>query len=195
MSFSPYNSNNNTNSFSKFNPDNLSKKVKFVDTENKKFDSDTPGFWQYERKQNVIDTESSLLEAGVGTKTKAKIEMTEFLHPNNYNVPVANIVPNKEDKSTYFPAYFTGPGSGFGNLNVSNNIRTGDFTRDQSKVFKAEKESQMLERWEFIDDRFAKSDHLVMEIPRGGTSTRREQNDLTSINRMEDDKEFSFEYT
>ena len=195
MSFSPYNNNTNNNSFSKFNPDDLKKKVKFVDTENKKFYCDTPGFWQYERKWDVIDTESNLLEAGVGTKTKAKIEMTGHLHPNNYEIPVANVVQTKDDNSIYFSGYDTGPGRGFGNLNISNNIRTGDFTRGYTKIYKAEKESQLLDRWEFIDDRYAKSDHLVMEIPRGGDSTRKDPNDLTCINRMEADKEFNFEYT
>ena len=194
MSFSPYN-NNNSSSFAKFNPDNLKKKVRFVDTENKNFYCDTPGYWQFERKWNVIDNESNLLTPGVGTKTKAKIEMTQYLHPNNYEIPVANVVQRKEDNTTYFPGYDTGPGRGFGNLNVSNNIRTGDFTRTETKVFKAEKESEMLERWEFIDDRFAKPQNLVMEMPRGGETTRKLQNDLTCINRMEDDKEFAFEYT
>jgi len=194
MSFSPYNNNNNS-SFAKFNPDNLKKKVRFVDTENKNFYCDTPGYWQFERKWNVIDNESNLLTPGVGTKTKAKIEMTQYLHPNNYEIPVANVVQRKEDNTTYFPGYDTGPGRGFGNLNVSNNIRTGDFTRTETKVYKAEKESEMLERWEFIDDRFTKPQNLVMEMPRGGDTTRKLQNDLTTINRMEDDKEFAFEYT
>lgn len=197
MSFSPYNNNTNNNSFSKFNPDNLKKKVRFVDTQNKKFSCDTPGFWQYERKSNVIDTESNLLEAGVGTKTKAKIEMNSYLHPNNYEVSVANVVQNRkgENAPTYFSGYDTSPGRGFGNLNISNSIRVGDFSRGYTKIYKAEKESQLLDRWEFIDDRYAKSDHLVMEIPRGGDSTRKDPNDLTCIDRMEDDKEFNFEYT
>jgi len=194
MSFSPYNNNNNS-SFAKFNPDKLKKKVRFVDTENKNFYCDTPGYWQFERKWNVIDNESNLLTPGVGTKTKAKIEMTQYLHPNNYEIPVANVVQRKEDNTTYFPGYDTGPGRGFGNLNISNNIRTGDFTRTETKVYKAEKESEMLERWEFIDDRFTKPQNLVMEMPRGGDTTRKLQNDLTTINRMEDDKEFAFEYT
>ena len=71
----------------------------------------------------------------------------------------------------------------------------GDYTRTETKNFKATKESEMVERWEFIDDRFANPNHLVMELPRGGNSTRKNQTDLNnSMVRLSEDKEFNFQY-
>jgi hypothetical protein len=190
MSFSPYNGNEK---FVKFNK-NFNKKEKFINDKKKNFFCDTPGFWQYDKRWDVVDYESNLIQPGVGTKQKTKMEMTEVLHPNNYNVPVSNVIQTENDDSIYFSAFNSGPGRGFGDMLVSNNIRVGDFTRTETRHFKAQKESQVLDRWQFIDDRFAKSDNLVMELPRGGDTTRKPQVDLTTISRLTEDKEFNFEY-
>lgn len=187
MSFSPYNGNED---FSKFNK-NFNKKERFMDDKKKNFYCDTPGYWHFSRKWDVIDDESNLIQPGVGTRQKTKMEMTQVLHPNNYNVPVANVIQMETDDTVYFPDYYSGPGTGFGNLSVSNNIRVGDFTRTETRHFKAQKESEIIDRWQFIDDRFAKPDNLVMELPRGGDTTRKPQIDLNTLTRLNENKEFT----
>jgi hypothetical protein len=194
MSFAPFNS-KEKNPYDKYENKKFNKKEKFVNEQKKNFYCDTPGFWEYEKKWDVIDAESNLISPGVGTRAKTKVEMVENLHPNNYAIPVGNKVATETDEKFYYPAYFTGPGSGFGNLNISSSIRVGDFTRTETKNFKATKESEMIERWEFIDDRFANPNHLVMELPRGGDSTRKPQVDLNrSMAKLSEDKEFNFQY-
>jgi hypothetical protein len=121
--------------------------------------------------------------------------MVQELHPNNYAIPVGNTVATKEDEPYYYPGYYTGPGQGFGNLNVSNQIRLGDNSRSQTPGFKATKEAEILERWQFIDNRFATEEHLVMEIPRGGITTRAPETELNNtMVRLSEDKEFNFQY-
>ena len=204
----------------KYNPNNFIKKERYRDTNDTKVYCDSPGFWQYEKKWDVIDAESNLKTPGVGTKHKTNIELVDKLHPNNYEVSVSNkksveeniepsekhsfseatlgkkskdFLPIESKENVYFPGYGTGPGRGFGNLGISNSIRIGDFTRTETKVFKSTKESEVIDRWGFIDDRYQNPHNLVMELPRGGESTRKSQNQLP-INKIESDKEFSFRY-
>jgi len=194
MSYAPFNS-KEKNPFDKYNGVEMNSKARFVNDEKKNFFCETPGYWQFEKKWDVIDAESNLITPGVGTRAKTQVAMVEELHPNNYAIPVGNTVATATDEPYYYPGYYTGPGQGFGNLNVSNEIRFGDFSRSETKNFKATKESEVLERWEYIDERYATPDHLIMDIPRGGDSTRRPQVDLNrSMVRMSEDKEFNFQY-
>jgi hypothetical protein len=173
-------------------PNNFSKKEKFINTNDKDYKCDTPGFWKYEKKWDVIDNESKLLTPGIGTRHKTAIALNNDINPNNYNIPVSNTLTiNKEKEKVYFTGYDTGPGHGFGNLNISNDIRVGDYTRKASKIQKAVNESDILDRWQYIDNRFQDSKNLVMEIPRGGTSTRK-NNQL--FNEIKDENIFGFRY-
>jgi hypothetical protein len=192
MSFAPFIS--SQNNLNKFDPKKLAKKERFIDTENKKFYCDTPGYWEYDKKWNVIDAESNLITPGVGTRQKTKMELKNNIHPNNYEVPVENKIEKEEDNIFYFSGYDTGPGRGFGNMSVSSSIRLGDFTRTETRNFKAKKESEVIERWDFIDDRYAIPENLVMELPRGGDTTRRAQYDLSLQTRQDDNREFVFKY-
>ena len=194
MSYAPFNS-KEKQPFDKYNGIELNKKSRFVNDEKKNFFCETPGYWQFEKKWDVVDAESNLIAAGVGTRAKTQIEMVQELHPNNYAIPIGNKIATATDEAFYYSAYYTGPGNGFGNLNVSNEIRFGDNSRSQTDGFKANKEAEVLERWQFIDNRFGREEHLVMDIPRGGNTTRTNQNDLnSSMVRLSEDKEFNFQY-
>ena len=193
MSFAPF-LNSKKNNYDNFDPSVMNKKVRFANDEKKNFFCETPGCWQYEKKWDVVETESALIQAGVGTKQKTEMALVQELHPNNYAIPVANVVQRKQDEKFYYPAYFTGPGSGFGNLSVSSSIRVGDMTRSETKNFKAQKETQVLERWEFIDDRYAQASNLVMDFPRGGDTTRKPEINLSVEERLNDSREFTFQY-
>lgn len=191
MSYFPFNSNENATKNNKYNPNNFIKKERFHNTKDKDFFCDTPGFWQYEKKWDVVDDESNLKTPGVGTRLKTKVEMVQELHPNNYAIPVANVIATKKDEKFYFPGYETGPGRGFGNLNVSNDIRIGDYTRTETRNYKAQKESEVIDRWQYIDNRFQNPNNLVLPIPRGGESTRKNNQVFTSSDTA---SSFEFEY-
>jgi hypothetical protein len=174
----------------KFNPTNFLKKERFYDTTNKDFFYDTPGFWQYNNKADFIDNESDLKKPCILTKQKTKMELNNILHPNNYEIPVSNVLKSKKDNKMYLHAYDTSPGRGFGNLNVSNTIRLGDNTRLETRNNKVNKEGTIIERWDFIDNRFQNPNHVVMPMIRGGESTRKSEETFSS----EMGSKFEFEY-
>ena len=177
MSYYPFDTTEKTN---KFNSENFSKKDKFIDTKDKNFLYDTPGFWNYEKK--IIDNESQLKNTNILNKTKTEIQLTEHLHPNNYNISISNQNKNLNEEKLYYSGYDTGPGRGFGNLSVSNSIRVGDFTRIDTKDKKENKEKEIINRWDFIDNRFQN----IKILPRGGETTRRKNE--------KDTNEFEFKY-
>jgi hypothetical protein len=175
-------------SLDKFNPEKMNKKERYYNTDKKNYYCDTPGFWQYEEKSNIIEQETNLITPNIGTRQKTQIELPKNIHPNNYSIPIENKLQNQLNEKLYFSGYDTGPGKGFGNLSVSNDIRIGNFTRLETKDFKIDKESELINRWEYIDDRFKNPNNLVMEIPRGGETTRK--NSQQSI----EQREFQFKY-
>jgi hypothetical protein len=175
-------------SLDKFNPEKMNKKERYYNTDKKNYYCDTPGFWQYEEKSNIIEQETNLITPNIGTRQKTQIELPKNIHPNNYSISIENKLQNELNEKVYFSGYDTGPGKGFGNLSVSNDIRIGNFTRLETKDFKIDKESELINRWEYIDDRFKNPNNLVMEIPRGGESTRK--NSQQSI----EQREFQFKY-
>lgn len=69
-------------------------------------------------------------------------------------------------------------GRGFGNLNIANELR-GDSSRSDTKEYREYRETQEIasHKFSFLDRNFQDPSHIVMSIPRGGESTRK-QNQL-----------------
>ena len=111
-----------------------------------------------ENKSDVIDKESALKKSILTTKNK---ELQEDIN----NFPIFS--------GSNFSA-----GRGFGNLNISNEIRNGDASRTDSKEFRESRESRQLFDYQFsyLDTDF-KNPTPVMPMIRGGESTRK-QNQL-----------------
>jgi len=117
-----------------------------------------------------------------------------WLMPDNNmeNIPTKPILTkiNKPQLKKDFNFNYTlnTPGRGFGNLNISNEIRNGDSSRYDTKEFREKRESeQMFEhQFSFLDRNFQDPSHIVMPIPRGGSSTR-SQNQL-NIDTMRDSR-------
>ena len=84
----------------------------------------------------------------------------------------------------------TGAGRGFGNLNVSNNIRTGQDSRLHNNKFKKIKEAEVIDRFEFIEKDIQNPNNLILPFPRGGEITRKKP----LIKKELDDKKFNFKY-
>ena len=106
----------------------------------------------------------------------------------NDNTPTSLTIDNATTNHTNDNFYYTnkniGAGRGFGNLEVSNEIRYGDASRANTKEYKEEKESKQIFEYQFqyLDKNFQDPEHIVMPIPRGGEITRK-QNQLV-INTM-----------
>jgi hypothetical protein len=66
-------------------------------------------------------------------------------------------------------------GRGFGNLNISNDIRTGEQSRSDNKEYKKKKESvQLLDyQYQYLNKNYQDPKHLILPIPRGGDMTRK----------------------
>jgi len=190
MSYFPFNSDENLD---KFNPEKMNKKERYHNTDNKNYYCDTPGFWQYEEKSNIIEQETNIITPNIGTRQKTQIELPKNIHPNNYSIPIENKLQNELNEKVYFSGYDTGPGKGFGNLSISNDIRIGNFTRLETKDNKLNKESELINRWEYIDDRFKNPNNLVMQLPRGGESTRKNTSEPFTTQSIEQ-REFQFKY-
>lgn len=162
---------------------NFKVKNKYIEKEDPS--KDVPGFWLIPKtKCDVVDEESSLITPAINSKDKSQIKLNDTMHPEDYNINYSNNLKYKENEKFYYTNKDGGAGRGFGNLNISNDIRFGDFTRKDTKEFKEKQEGQMLFDYQFqyLDKDFQDPKHLVMPIPRGGDTTRK-QNQL-SVNTM-----------
>jgi hypothetical protein len=137
-------------------------------------------------KATVIDNETNLLTPPISSKDKIQMQLVSDLDPLNYNIIYADGLKKESREKTgfYYPTKDIGAGRGFGNLNTSNIIRHGNASRTYTKEFREHKESQQLFDYQFqyLDKNFQDPNHIVMTIPRGGDTTRK-QNQL-SVNAM-----------
>jgi hypothetical protein len=156
----------------------MNKKIKF--NYNCNPSENTPGHYLLkERKSQVIDNETYLLTPEISSKDKMQIILNDNIAPNNYEVNYSDNLKIDSDLDTYFPTKFIGAGRGFGNLNIANDIRNGNASRKDFKQFKETKEGEQMFDYQFqyLTRNVQDPDHLVMSIPRGGESTRK-QNQL-----------------
>ena len=94
-------------------------------------------------------------------------------------------------------------GRGFGNLNISNDIRYGGSSRMDTKEFKENQESrQMLDfHFQYLDKDYQNPNHIVMPIPRGGDMTRKQKSATNenpsdrSLDKQVVSKKISFDYS
>jgi hypothetical protein len=148
---------------------------------------DVPGHYKnILTKSDTIENETDLITPKINSKDKTQMKLKNSFHPSDYNLNYENNLRKDDNQKTgfYYNNRDVGPGRGFGNLNISNDIRNGDSSRYYTKEFKQEKEAQQFFDYQFqyLDRNFQDPNHVVMSIPRGGESTRK-QNQL-SVNTM-----------
>ena len=148
---------------------------------------DVPGHYKnILTKSDVIDNETDLLTPAINSKDKTQIKLKSHLHPSDYTLNYTDNLRKDHTQKTgfYYNNRDVGPGRGFGNLNTSNDIRQGDASRSNTKEFKEQNEALQIFDYQFqyLDRNFQDPNHIVMPIPRGGESTRK-QNQL-SVNTM-----------
>jgi len=148
---------------------------------------DVPGYHKMnQEKCQVIDNESKLLTPGVQTKDKTQVVLKKDFNPSDYSLNWEDDLRKFKTEKTgfYYNNRDVGPGRGFGNLVISNEIRNGDASRNDTKEYREKQEGQQMFDYQFqyLDRNFQDPNHIVMPIPRGGVQTRK-QNQL-SVNTM-----------
>jgi len=134
--------------------DQVKPKQKFIEKESPN------DFWlSKEKSEQTLDIESKLKKSQISTKYKMDIQPTQNIEQN---------IANNKSMSA---------GRGFGNLNISNDIRYGGSSRMDTKEFKEKRESrQMLDfHFQYLDKDYQNPNNIVMPIPRGGDMTRKQK--------------------
>jgi hypothetical protein len=132
---------------------------------------------------NVTHNIDALDDASFTNKNKTRLQLKETLDPYDYELNYFNRQVKDvkgENEYIYYSAYDQGPGRGFGNLNTSNQIRLGQSSRETTEDFRIYRESEIINRFEFIDNRYVNPNNLVFPLPRSGENTRK-VNNITDV--------------
>ena len=114
------------------------------------------------------------IKSNYNNKEKTQMILSSNLNPYDYELDFKNNIKDKEKNNyMYFTPYDQGPGRGFGNLSVNNSIRLGENGRNDTHTFKSYRESEIIDRFQFIDNRFNNPDNLVFPFSRSGDNTRK----------------------
>jgi hypothetical protein len=120
------------------------------------------------------------------SKIEFNYDINDYINKKNNIINIKN--NNKNDVDFYYNNINLGAGRGFGNLNISNSIRNINSSRNDYREFKLEKEKEIMfgHVFQYLDKNVQDPNKLIMPIPRGGESTRKniELNNLfTNINK------------
>jgi len=156
-------------------------KNKYV--EKKKIMDFTPGYWIYDTNKN-IDNENKLLKSKLISKDKTNIMLNSKFKPNDYNVLYFNNNNNNDNNDNYYYNINNQPGRGFGDLNISNNIRNSNSSRYDYKDYKINIEAQQFFDYQFnyLDKNFQNPDNIILPFPRGGDFTRKTVQNIVKKN-------------
>lgn len=150
---------------------NFNRKERFMTNQNRNLINETS-------RLNIVDIESRLKNTNLNNYSN-KIQNT------------TNILTRSEEISAFQPWRRDI------NIDRHNDIRYGNNTRLDAKNVKIENEANINERWDFIDNRFQRLDHIMMPIIRGGESTRKDPIPL-NINNIDEletrELKFDFKY-
>lgn len=129
--------------------------------------------------QKEVDLETNLLFAtSTYSDDRSSFEYEE-LDQSTYNT---HLKVNQQKEKDQFYNYFghtTGPGRGFGNLTISNDIRQGSSTRLDNNQIKLLREQEINSRYDFLDKNFQNPGNLIMPFARGGEVTRKSSKNIS----------------
>jgi hypothetical protein len=166
----------------KQNTNNFNKKEKFITNDNP---TNNPGYCSINKNKN-IQYENNLIAPRIQRKDKTQMILKDNFHPSDYKLNYKSNLnnPSLEKTGFYYNTKNIGPGRGFGNLNISNDIRSGNSSRNDTKEYREKQEKkQMFEySFQYLERNFQNPEHIVMPMPRGGIQTRK-QNQLV-VNTM-----------
>jgi len=149
---------------------NFKKKTKFIENLEIKINKQP----YYDIDNMTIDI-NDILKETYNSKNKSGVELKDNLDPYNYEISYFNRIKKdaKGQEFIYYSPYDQGPGRGFGNLNVNNNIRKSESSRKTTEDFRLFRESEIIDRFDFIDNRYMKPQNVVFPYPRSGDTTRK----------------------
>jgi len=147
-------------------------KTKFIDKKN--IINFTPGYWIYNDEKN-IDSENKLLKSNGISKDKTNIILKSKFKPDDYNILYSNKNISNNNNNEYYSNINNQPGRGFGNLNISNDIRNSNSSRYDNKDYKQNIEAQQFFDYQFdyLNKNFQNPDNIILPFPRGGIFTRK----------------------
>ena len=123
---------------------------------------------------NIIENESNLIMPLDSNPTSNKTFFEyQDLNTQSYNTPLKISEINIKKQFGNYYGHHIGPGKGFGNLNISNDIRHGSSTRLDNFENKINKEKVVNERFDYIDKDFQNPNNLILPFARGGEVTRK----------------------
>jgi hypothetical protein len=144
------------------------KKNKFIDTS--KIDYNKQHHYNIGEK-NCITFENN--NNNFESREKTLLKLKDKMDPYDYDLNYTNEIKKNNKEFTYFSPYNQGPGRGFGNLNIANDMRTGSSSRSETSDFKNFRESIVVDRFQYIDERYANPDNIVFPEARAGVNTRK----------------------
>jgi hypothetical protein len=146
---------------------NLKKKNKFVNNFNNEYNKQ-PYYYV-----PVNDNRQDQIKTNYNTKSKISMELNQHFDPYNYDLNYSNKINTNNQQFTYYAPYNQGPGRGFGNLSINNDIRNGSQSRQHADQFKVIRGSDTVDRFDYIDNRYSNPNNLVLPFPRSGETTRK----------------------
>lgn len=146
---------------------NLKKKNKFVNNTNNEYNKQ-PYFYV-----PVSDNRQDQYKNNYNNKSKISMELNQHFDPYNYDLNYSNTINTNNQEFTYYSPYNQGPGRGFGNLNINNDIRNASQSRQHTDGFRVNRESETLNRFDYIDNRYSNPNNLVLPFSRGGETSRK----------------------
>jgi hypothetical protein len=150
---------------------NFVKKNKFIS--NNCLDYNKQPYYSIESNTNAQFDE---IKSNYNNREKTQMVLASTLNPYDYDLDVKNNIKEKEKQENsymYFTPYDQGPGRGFGNASINNSIRLGENGRNDTQQFKSFRESEIVDRFQFVDSRFNNPTNLVFPFPRSGENTRK----------------------
>ncbi len=146
-------------------------------------------------KCNYIDDENNLIMPSESSGSSKNLFEYEDLSQHNYNTPLKISEINIRKQFSNYHGHHIGPGKGFGNLSISNDIRHGSSTRLDNTEIKIKKEKEINERYHLIDRDFQNPHNLILPFARGGEITRKslkeDSNDEETSNQI---NKYKFNY-
>ena len=109
----------------------------------------------------------------INSKKKTNIKLNDRIHPKDFNVSLKSEKEKEKDNKMFTYGNDFGPGRGFGNPNISNDIRNGQSTRLDNNDFFKHQESILNERTDYITRNYQNPNNLILPFPRGGELTRK----------------------
>jgi hypothetical protein len=133
-----------------------------------------------------VTNESFLLMPEINSKKKTNIKLNDRIHPKDFNVSLKSEKEKEKDNKMFTYGNDFGPGRGFGNPNISNDIRNGQSTRLDNNDFFKHQESILNERTDYITRNYQNPNNLILPFPRGGELTRKSiKEDSNKINNFD----------